>query len=160
MRLAMTPLQTEFLSRIGKTLLEVQFSERLLQICISYFLPNAKTVEEIEAQAEKDRTKTLGELCKLMRSRIAIAATFDEQLKQFVSDRNALAHHLLKVKDVSFSTEDGLKKGIEFLKGLEALSLVIRKVIQGLMDAIDDLSKGDEERDKYKEVAKVIFGGD
>jgi hypothetical protein len=67
----MTPLQSEFYGRIGKTLLQIQLAEHQLQICVSYFLPpdDAKTIEEIEAQAEADRTRTLGELLKLMRER-------------------------------------------------------------------------------------------
>jgi hypothetical protein len=57
----MTPLQTEFYGRMGKTLLEVQLAEQLLQNCLSYFLRagEAKTVEEIEAMAAADRRKSL-----------------------------------------------------------------------------------------------------
>jgi hypothetical protein len=156
----MTPLQIEFYGRIGKTLLEVQLDEHQLQICISYFLPPdaIKTVEEIEALAEADRTKTLGQLLGSMRKRITVSAIFDRQLKQFVEDRNALAHRLLKVEGVSLHTEDGLKKGIEFLKGLGAQADHVRKTIQGLMRAIDDAPKGDEEEEQYKELAKIIFG--
>jgi hypothetical protein len=52
----MTPLQTEFYARIGKTLLEVQLAERQIQVCLSYFLPlnEAQSVEEIEALAAQE----------------------------------------------------------------------------------------------------------
>jgi uncharacterized protein YutE (UPF0331/DUF86 family) len=155
----MTPLQSEFLSRIGKTLLQVQRTEHLLQICISYFLPEADTLEEIESQAENDRRKTLGQLCQLMRQRIVIDQTFGEQLKQFVSERNEFAHRFLKVDGVSFATDEGLRKGIDFLKNLEAQSIAVRNVVQGLMDAIDDIPQSDEQAGQYQELAKVIFGG-
>jgi len=157
----MTPLQIEFYGRIGKTLLEIQQAEAQLQICVSYFLPpdEAKTVEEIEALAEADRTRTLGELLKLMRKRIVVNEVFDKQLRQFVADRNALAHRFLKVEGVNLKTDDGLKKGIEFLKGLSVQADHVRKTIQGLMRAIEDAQKGDEEDEQYRELAKVIFGG-
>jgi glyceraldehyde-3-phosphate dehydrogenase/erythrose-4-phosphate dehydrogenase len=96
----MTPLKTEFFGRIGKTLLEIQLAEAQLQICLSYFLPpdDAKTVEEIEAQAEADRRKTLGDLVTLMRKRIVVSEDFNKKLTQFVQDRNALAHRFLRVE--------------------------------------------------------------
>jgi hypothetical protein len=157
---AMTPLQIEFYGRIGKTLLEIQLAEHLLQICISYFLPpdEARTVEEIEAAAEADRTKTLTQLLNLMRKRIAVNPIFDRQLKQFVEDRNALAHRLLKVEGINLHTDEGLRRGIEFLKGLSAQAAHVRKTIQGLMNAIDDAPKSNNEVEQYNELAKIIFG--
>jgi hypothetical protein len=157
----MTPLQTEFYGRIGKTLLEIQRAEHQLQICVSYFLPpdEAKTVEEIEGFAEEDRTKTLGQLLGLMRKRIAVSTLFDRQLKDFVKDRNSLAHRLLKVEGVNLTTDEGLKKGIEFLNTLSLQADHVRKTIQGLMRAIEGAPKGDEEAEQYVELAKLIFGG-
>lgn len=94
-----------------------------------------------------------------MRKRIAISPIFDRQLKQFLEDRNALAHRLLKVEGVNLTTDEGLKKGIEFLKGLSLQANHVQKTIQGLMRAIEDAPKGDEEEEQYKELAKMIFGG-
>jgi hypothetical protein len=93
-----------------------------------------------------------------MRARIAISATFDRQLEQLVDDRNTLAHRIFKSEGVDFTTDDGLKKGIEFLKSLEQQSTAVRNVIQGLMDTINDIPGGDDQKEQYKELAKVIFG--
>jgi uncharacterized protein YutE (UPF0331/DUF86 family) len=155
----MTPLQTEFYGRIGKTLLEIQLAERVLQMCLSYFMPSdsAKTVEVIEAQAEDLRKKTLGDLVVLMRKRIVVADDFDRKLTNFVNDRNALAHRFLKVDGVNLHSDEGLKKGIEFLKALSVRAVDVRKTIQGLMSAIEDAPKGDDESAHYTELAKVIF---
>jgi len=35
----------------------------------------------------------------------------------------------------------------------------IRKTVEGLIHAIDDAPKGTEEEEKYKDLAKAIFGG-
>jgi len=157
----MTPLQAEFYGRIGKTLLEIQYAEYQLQICLSYFVPSdqARSVEEIEAQAAAVRKQTLGNLIVLMRKRIVVAKDFDEKLTKFIDDRNSLAHRFLGVEGVTLSTDDGLRKGIEFLKDLNAQALDVRGTIQGLMLAIDDAPKGDAEAERYRELAKVIFGG-
>lgn len=159
----MSPLQLELLSRMGETLLQIQTAEEQLQLCISYFLPadTAKTVEEIESQAEAVRKKTLGQLLTLMRKRIVVSEIFDGQLDQFLEDRNALAHRFLRVEGVSLKTDEGLKKGIEFLKGLSAQAVHIRKTIQGLMRAImgEDTEPGEEADEQYAELAKLIFGG-
>jgi hypothetical protein len=158
----MTPLQTEFYARIGKTLLEVQLAERQIQVCLSYFLPlnEAQSVEEIEALAAAHRKDTLGRLIIYMRDRIVIATDFDDKLTKFVEDRNALAHRFLAIDGVALSTDDGLKKGIEFLKKLSAQALDIRSTIQGLMRAIDDAPASDDAEEKrYTDLAKVVFGG-
>jgi hypothetical protein len=64
------------------------------------------------------------------------------------------------VEGVTLSTDNGLKKGIEFLKNLSAQALDVRSTIQGLMRAIDDAPKSDDvEQERYTELAKVIFGG-
>jgi hypothetical protein len=111
---AMTPLQTEFYARIGKTLLEIQWAEHQIQICLDYFLPagEPQTVEEIEVQAAADRKRTLGTLIGLMRKRIVVAPDFDAKLTKFVEDRNALAHRFLGVDCVSACNFDPLRGGI------------------------------------------------
>lgn len=157
----MTPLQTEFYARIGKTLLEVQLAERQLKYCLSYFLPadQPKTVEEVEATAAADRKKSLTQLIAKMRERIVIEKGFDDKLTKFIEDRNEFAHSFLSADGVSLSTDEGLKKGIELTKSLSAQANEIRKIIKGLMDAIDDAPKGDDQDEEYEELAKVIFGG-
>jgi hypothetical protein len=157
----MTPLKAEFYGRIGKTLLEIQLAEQALQICVSYFVPaeEAKTIEEIEALAADARTKTLGELIKLMRKRIVVSQDFDATLTKFVDDRNAMAHRFLRVSGVNLATDEGLKSGIQFLKKLSSEAGEIYKTILGLVRVIDDAPKGDENEEHYRELAKVIFGG-
>jgi hypothetical protein len=156
----MTPLKTEFYGRIGHTLLQIQLAEQQLRYCIDYFLPAepGMTLEEIEALAEADRKKTLGDLVAKMRTRIVIDKDFNAKLAKFVEDRNALAHRFLKVDGVSLHSDEGLKKGIEFTKSLTAQANEVRKTIVGLIAAIDDAPKGDDDEKKYKELAKVIFG--
>ena len=157
----MTPLQTEFYARIGKTLLDVQLAERHLKYCLSYFLPadQPMTVEEVEAMAAADRKKSLTQLIAKMRERIVIDKAFDDKLTKFIEDRNEFAHSFLSADGVSLHTDEGLKRGIELTKNLSAHANEIRKTIKGLMDAIDDAPKGDDQEQEYKELAKVIFGG-
>jgi hypothetical protein len=156
----MTPLQSKFYGQIGHTLLHVQLAEHHLQTCLSYFLgaDEAKTVEEIEALAVTDRKKTLGQLIEKIRERISVQKGFDDKLTKFVEDRNAFTHRFLGINGVSLHTDKGLQKGIEFAKSLSAQAIDIRKTIIGLMQAIDDAPKGDDEKEQYKELAKVIFG--
>jgi hypothetical protein len=156
----MTPLQVEFYARVGKTLLEVQLAEQQIKICLDYFLPigDPLSIEEIEALDAGSRKRTLGTLVGHMRQRIVVAKEFDDKLTTFVDDRNALAHRFLSVERVTLSTDDGLKKGIEFLKSLSAQALDVRSTIQGLMRAIDDAPASDDEEEKrYTELAKVVF---
>jgi hypothetical protein len=94
-----------------------------------------------------------------MRKRIVVAPEFNAKLTKFVEDRNDLAHRFLSVEGVTLSTDDGLKKGIEFLKDLSAQALDVRSTIQGLMRAIDGAPNGDDEEQRYTDLAKVIFGG-
>lgn len=157
----MTPLKTEFYARIGKTLLDIQLAERQLKYCLSYFLrpPEVKTVEEIEAMAAADRKKSLTRLIAKMRERIVIDKGFDDKLTKFIEDRNTFAHDFLSADGVSLHNDEGLKKGIELTKSLTAQANEIRKVIKGLMDAIDDAPEGDDQDEEYKELAKAIFGG-
>ena len=157
----MTPLQIEFYARIGQTLLQVQSAEYQIKICLDYFLPAGEplSIEEIEALDATARKRTLGTLVPHMRGRIVVAPEFDAKLTTFVDDRNALAHRFLSVEGVTLSTDEGLKKGIEFLKKLNAEAIDIRSTIEGLMRAIDGAPTGDEEQKRYTELAKVIFGG-
>lgn len=159
----MTPLKTQFFGRIGKTLLEVQLAEEQLQVCLSYFLRmgEAATVEEIEAMAAEDRKKSLGKLITKIRERIHVDKSFDAKLTKFVEDRNAFAHRFLRVKGVSLHTDEGMKKGIEFMDDLSKQANEVRNVILGLMHAINDEDGSEvlEEDKAYTELAKVIFGG-
>jgi hypothetical protein len=157
----MTPLQIEFYARIGKTLLEVQLAEQQFKYCLSYFLRagEAETVEGIEAMAAVDRKKSLGKLVEKIRERIVIEKGFDDKLTKFIDGRNEFAHSFLRADGVNLHTDEGLKKGIELTKSLSAQANEIRKTIQGLLSAIEDAPSGDDQEDEYKELAKVIFGG-
>ena len=95
-----------------------------------------------------------------MRQRIVVNDAFNDQLTQFVEDRNALVHRFLKIEGVNLTTDEGLKKGIEFTEKLSAQAVTVRKTIQGLMHAIEGEDDGEdsEEEEQYKELAKVIFG--
>jgi uncharacterized protein YutE (UPF0331/DUF86 family) len=154
-------LQHELLSYMGETLLHVQAAERQLQFCLSYFFPDdkSKTVEEVEAQAEAERKKTLGELLRLMRKRMPVNQLFDRELKEFVDDRNALAHRFLKIEGVNISSVEGIRNAAKFLEGLRAQAIHVRKTMQGLMNAILGKEPRTEEDDDYIKLAKLIFFG-
>lgn len=154
--------QHELLSYMGETLLHIQAAERQLQFCISYFFPDekSKTVEEVEAQAEADRKKTLGQLLVLMRKRIVVNPLFDRQLEDFVEDRNTLAHRFLKIEGVNLTSVEGMRKAAKFLEGLRAQAIHVRKTMQGLMKAILGQEPGGEEDKEYIKLAKLIFFGD
>jgi hypothetical protein len=154
-------LQRELLSYVGETLLHVQAAERQLQFCISYFFPDdkSKTIEEVEAQAEADRKKTLGQLLVLMRKRMPVNRLFDRELEQFVEDRNALAHRFLKIEGVDIKNVEGIRNAAKFLEGLRAQAIHVRKTMQALMKAIlGEEPVGDEDED-YMKLAKLIFFG-
>ena len=155
-----TPLEIEFYAQLGRTLLQIQHAEGYLQACLSYFLRagEATTVEAVEAMAAKDRKKSLGKLVKIIRERIVVQNDFADKLDKFVTDRNDVAHRFLKVEGVTLNTEEGLREGLEFLEIVWDESNEVRKTIKGLMDAIDDAPKGTEEDEKYRDLAKVVFG--
>jgi hypothetical protein len=154
-------LQHELLAYMGETLLHIQAAERRLQFCISYFYPDdkSKTVEEIEAKAEADRKKSLGQLLVLMRKRIKVNELFDRKLEQFVEDRNALAHRFHSIEGVNITTLEGMRNAAKFLEGLRAQAIYVRKTLQGLMNAILGEEPGSEEDQDYFKLAKLIFFG-
>lgn len=152
-------LQHELLAYMGETMLHIQAAERRLQFCISYFYPDdkSKTVEEIEAKAEADRKKSLGQLLVLMRKRINVNKLFDRELEQFVDDRNALAHRFHSIEGVNIATLDGMRNAANFLEGLRAQAIHVRKTLQGLMNALLGEQTGGEEDKDYIKLAKLIF---
>ncbi|TQF41154.1 hypothetical protein UNPF46_08520 [Bradyrhizobium sp. UNPF46] len=154
-------MQHELLSYMGETLLHIQAAERQLQFCISYFFPDdkSKTIGEIEAQAEADRKKTLGQLLFLMRKRIEVNKMFDKELEQFVDDRNALAHGFLRIEGVNITSVEGIRNGAKFLEGLRAQAIYVQKTMRGLMNTILDEKPVSEEDADYMKLAKLIFFG-
>jgi hypothetical protein len=154
-------LQHELLSYMGETLLHIQAAERQLQFCISYFFPDDKfkTIEDVEAQAEADRKKALGQLLVLMRKRIEVNKLFDRELEQFVEDRNALAHRFLGIQGISIRNVEGIRNAAKFLDGLRAQAIYVHKTMQGLMNAILGEKPVGEEDEDYMKLAKLIFFG-
>jgi hypothetical protein len=126
--------QIELLSRIGITLLQVQATEHLIKLCMTYVLQREPlSLEQLEAGEEKERYKNLGYFLQELRKRAAIAPEFDEVLRKFLKQRNMFAHNLNEVPGWDVNTDEGRKLGLESLRDFYATTSHVLKVFSGLV---------------------------
>ena len=119
----------ELTSRIGVALLQVQQTEKILDVFLKHVLP-ALDPDALITQNEARRGQTLGQLLGELRKKLDVDPTFDELLKSFLKDRNDFAHDLFRVPHFNLG-DDGVRVGLEFVTSFTRRAVHIRNVLMG-----------------------------
>lgn len=131
-------LQQEALAAIGGALVIVQMAEKMIKFCMQYVLQKDGgdlTYENLKSQQAEEAKKTLGFFLSQLRLRAEIDSTFDDQLKEFLTQRNQLAHDLSGVPGLGFHEPEELKVAVEWAGKLSSLALHVHNVFMGLARA-------------------------
>lgn len=122
----------ELLSKIGSTLLAVQWTERILKATLPVAYPaEPMTANSLDADDVALGKKTLGTLARALRARADLRPEFDELLAEFVSERNVLAHHL--EARFALTTIEGRSSAHAFCDKLQHLA---KTIAESLSDAL------------------------
>ena len=131
-------LQQEALAAIGGALVIVQMAEKMTKFCMQYVLQKGGVVltyENLKSQQAEEAKKTLGFFLSQLRLRAEIDSTFDDQLKEFLTQRNQLAHDLTGVPGLGFHDREKLEVAMEWAGKLSSLALHVHNVFMGLARA-------------------------
>lgn len=131
-------LQQEALAAIGGSLIIVQMAERMIKFCLQYVLQESEeglTYEKLKSQKAEEAKKTLGYFLCQLRQRVEVDTTFDDRLREFLKQRNQLAHDLSSVPGLGFNDTEGLKVTMEWAGKLSGLALHVHNVFMGLARA-------------------------
>lgn len=90
------PVQDDVLKTLGLAVIAGQSVERLMSTCLTFPLHGEplQTVEQVQALLERRSKATLGQLLNMLRERVDLHPTFDDQLDRFLQYRNVIAHRL------------------------------------------------------------------
>lgn len=125
----------ELSARIGETLLLIQDAERALKACITYFAKGRDlSWEQLFAQQETDRTRTIGYFLQELRRVFKVRKDFDELLTKFLRNRNTLVHNLAEVPGFSLETEMGIEAGLLFANSLCDRAIEVKEVLTALVN--------------------------
>jgi hypothetical protein len=130
-----TPLQKDALAAIGGALLIVQMAERMIKFCMHYVLQEGEgglSYEKLKSLQAEEAKRTLGYFLAQLRRRVDVEASFDDQLREFLTLRNDLAHNLGDVPGVGFKDLKELEFAIEWAGRLSGLALHVHNVFMGL----------------------------
>jgi hypothetical protein len=131
-------LQQEALAAIGGALVIVQMAEKIIKFCMQYVLQKdggILTYEKLKSQEAEEAKKTLGFFLSQLRLRAEIDSAFDDQLKEFLKQRNQLAHDLVGVPGLGFDEPEKLKVTVEWAGRLSGLAHHVHNVFMGLARA-------------------------
>lgn len=131
-------LRQEALAAIGGALIIVQMAEKVIKLCMQYVLQKdgeVLTYEKLKTQEAEEAKKTLGFFLTQLRQRAEIDAAVDDQFREFLRQRNQLAHDLAGVPGIGFDEPGKLKAAAEWAGRLAALALRVHNVFMGLARA-------------------------
>jgi hypothetical protein len=122
----------ELLSKIGSTLLAVQWTERILKATLPVaYLAEPMTASSLDADEMALEKKPLGALARALRARADVRPEFDELLAEFVRERNVLAHHF--EMRFALATIEGRRSAHAFCEKLQHLA---QTIAESLSDAL------------------------
>ena len=130
--------QQEALAAIGGALVIVQMAEKIIRLCMEYVVQEGDEVlsyEKLKSLQADEAKKTLGYFLAQLRKRADLDSGFDDQLREFLSKRNQLAHDLSSVPGLGFHKPEELKTSIEWAGLLSGLALYVHNVFMGLARA-------------------------
>ena len=90
------PEQDDVMKTLGIAIIAGQGVERLMSTCLTFPLHGGplQTVEQLQGLLDRHSKATLGQLLNLLRKRVDLHPTFDDQLDRFLQNRNIIAHRL------------------------------------------------------------------
>jgi hypothetical protein len=125
------------LARMGEVLVQIQMTERVLKICINYFVPGLDVSwESLLDNQHKTEKWTLGAFLNELRKRRDIDAGFDDVLRSLLKDRNDFIHNIFSVPGFEISADAQPDKAMEFLNTLSQRAQHVRNVLRGYVDLI------------------------
>jgi hypothetical protein len=135
-----SPVQKQLMAWIGVTLLSIQSTETVIQLCIACVLPTSPnyTWEMLVTRQQQLRTKTLGHLLYEMRRRLKIIPHFEDILAKYLEMRNTFVHNVDEVPGWSLNTDEGIAAAHSFLTDLLRLNETVQAVFLGLLSAWQD----------------------
>jgi hypothetical protein len=103
---------------VGACLMSIQAAERALAHAIEVALPTAGVISftSLEADQEKHRRQTLGQLVGQLNLRARIDPGIEEQLDSFIKRRNQFVHHFGATFDLG--TTQGCSDAVAFCQQL------------------------------------------
>jgi hypothetical protein len=96
---------------------------------------DAITAEQLVAQSESERKRTLGYFLAELRKRAELDQHFDAALAEFLRRRNILAHRLSDIPGWDAGTHQGIYVGRRFINELLEMNHEVLKVFAGLVRA-------------------------
>ena len=91
--------------------------------------------EKLKSLESSEAKKTLGYFLAQLRKRANLDSEFDDQLTQFLSKRNQLAHNLSSVPGLGFNSSEELKIAVEWAGDFAGLAMHVHNVFLGLARA-------------------------
>ena len=126
--------QRDTLTRAGLALVLVQTAERMLRHTLLLVIQDGDALDLKrfqEGSVSLDR-KTLGQLMATLRARADLDDGFDDALREFLRDRNALAHDLERVEGFDLRSAKGRAVANAFLANLIENTETIIKILASL----------------------------
>lgn len=130
--------QKDALATIGGALVIVQMAERMIKLCMQFVLQKDDgplTLKKLESLRTEEARRTLGYFLTQLRQRAEIETAFDDQLREFLTLRNQLAHNLSDVPGLGFEQPAEIEFTIEWANKLSSLAAHVLKVFMGLTRA-------------------------
>lgn len=131
--MAFSESQREILFRMGFALLMMQTTEQLINMCLTYVLPEGGviTLEMLERSNRKKRT--LGQFLIELRKRVDVDQHFDVVLEEFITKRNALIHRVADVPGWSLDNQPGCQIALQFIDRVIILDETVRDTFVALL---------------------------
>lgn len=144
--------------QIGALIITMQTTERLIHTTLSYALPSAggyNSLDDLLSEVRKNEGATLGRLIAKLKQRVELADDFEDVLRAFLKDRNALVHDLQRVPGFDLSSREGRAVAGAFLANLAENHLVVMKVFVSLLS---DWSSQMGFRHEHEERVRSMLG--
>jgi len=131
------PVQDDVLKTLGVAVIAGQGVERLMSTCLTFPLHGEplQTVEQLQALLERHSKATLGQLLNVLRQRVDLHPTFDDQLDRFLQYRNVIAHRLHDVPGgLDLHSDEGRERLkaflLQYMDDGQSVSMVLLGVLR------------------------------
>ena len=128
------------LVRMGEALLQIEMMERVLKVCIDFFVPEAgQTWTMLLEQSQEPSRRTLGQFLNELRGRRDIDPDFDAVLRSLLKDRNDFIHNIFSIPGFELETPPEPDKAMKFLTDLSNRAQHVREVLKGYVDIVSEV---------------------
>ena len=128
------PNSDDIYSLIGFALAFIQGVEKQIAFCTTYVLQDdgELTLEKLLSKQKLERTKTLGYFLAKIRERVKLSVGFDDLLKEFLGNRNALVHNMDQIPGWDLKSVEGVEAAKRFVVTLLRQSYQVSKILVAL----------------------------